>query len=72
MTLPDERYRAVRSAERFLREVAFDTKKYPNVSTAVREEAASILRHFPQEYEMKKAAEKAPDVFQELMRSVYR
>jgi hypothetical protein len=72
MTLPDERYRAVRSAERFLREVAHDTKKYPRVSNAVRQEAASILRHFPTEHEMQLAANGVPDVFQERMKSVYK
>lgn len=65
MTLPDERYRAVMWAERFLRDLAHDKKNYPRVPLAVRREAHSILRHFPVEYEMKQAAQKAPEVFQE-------
>ena len=72
MTLPDERYRAVLWAERFLRDLAHDTKNYPRIPKAVRREAYSILRHYPVEYEMKRAAQAAPEVFQERMEPVYR
>ncbi len=72
MTLPDERYRAVMWAERFLRDLAHDTINYPRVPKKVRREAHSILRHFPAEYDMKRAAEKSPEVFQERMEPVYR
>ena len=51
-------------AERFLRDIATDKVNYPRVPLKVRQEAQSILRHYPIEYEMKRAAEKAPDVFQ--------
>jgi hypothetical protein len=37
------------------------------VPKKIRQEAHSILRHFPAEYEMKRASEKAHDVFQERM-----
>ena len=59
MTLPDERYRAVIWAERFLREIATDTKKYPRVPKAVRREAYSILRHYPTDYDMERCVEGA-------------
>lgn len=72
MTLPDERYRAVMWAERFLRDLCTDTVNYPRVSKRVRQEARNILRHYPAEYEMKRAAEKAPEIFQERMEPVYR
>ncbi len=72
MTLPDERYRAVMWAERFLRDLAHDTVNYPRVPKKIRQEAGSILRHFPAEYEMKQASEKAPDVFQERMEPLTR
>ncbi len=72
MTLPDERYRAVMWAERFLRDLAHDTVNYPRVPKKIRQEAHSILRHFPAEYEMKRASEKAPDVFQERMEPLTR
>lgn len=72
MTLPDERYRAVMWAERFLRDLAQDTVNYPRVPKRVRQEAHSILRHFPAEYDMKRASEKAPEVFQPQMEPLYR
>ena len=72
MTLPDERYRAVMWAERFLRDISQDKKNYPRIPKHVRGEARSILRHFPLEYEMKRAAEKAPEIFQERMEPLYR
>lgn len=64
MTLPDERYRSVLWAERFLREISSDTKKYPRVPRAVRQEARSILRHFPSQWDMMCAAADSPRIFQ--------
>jgi len=72
MTLPDERYRAVMWAERFLRELAHDTKKYPRISKQVRQEAYSIMRHFPSSWDMKRVANNSPDVFQEKMEPLTR
>jgi hypothetical protein len=72
MTLPDERYRAVLWAKRFLESIAYDRKAYPRISKAVRGEAHSILRHFPSEWDMTNAAEHAPGVFQERMEPLYR
>lgn len=72
MTLPDERYRSVMWAKRFLESLAYDKKAYPRISKAVRGEAHSILRHFPSEWDMSNAAERAPDVFQERMEPVTR
>lgn len=72
MTLPDERYRAVLWASRFLQEIAHDRKKYPRVPKAVRQEAYSILRHYPSSWDLKMAAEGAPAVFQERMEPLYR
>jgi len=72
MTLPDERYRAVMWAERFLRELAHDRTKYPRISKAVRREAYSILRHYPSSWDMQRASTAAPEVFQERMEPVTR
>jgi hypothetical protein len=72
MTLPDERYRAVLWAGRFLRELATDRKKYPRIPLTVRREAISVLRHFPSEWDMNRAAQSAPEVFQERMEAVTR
>ena len=72
MTLPDERYRAILWAKRFLEELYRDRKKYPRISKSVRQEAYSILRHFPSEWDMDRASNGAPEVFQKQMEPLYR
>lgn len=72
MTLPDERYRAVLWASRFLQEIAHDKKKYPRIPKVVRQEAYSILRHYPNSSDLRQAADKAPHIFQERMEPLYR
>lgn len=72
MTLPDERYRAVMWASKFLQEIAYDTKKYPRVPLIVRQEAKTILRHYPSSWDLDQAERGAPDVFQKRMEPVYR
>jgi hypothetical protein len=70
MTLPDERYRAVKWAEGFLKRLAGG--HYARTPKAVRDEARSILRHYPSDYDMNRAAEAAPEVFQERMEDLHR
>ena len=70
MTLPDERYRAVKWAEGFLSRLACG--HYARTPKAVRDEARSILRHYPKVWDMNRAAEAAPDVFQEHMEDLHR
>jgi hypothetical protein len=72
MTLPDERYRSVMWAKRFLEDLCSNTKDYPRVPSKVRSEAYSILRHFPSEWDMTNAANHAPGVFQKEMEPLYR
>lgn len=72
MTLPDERYRSVMWAKRFLTDLAHNAKDYPRVPKKVRGEAHSILRHFPSDWDMQRAADGSPDVFQERMEPVTR
>ncbi len=72
MTLPDERYRAVRWARNFLTEIATDKKKYPRIPKEVRQQAFSILRHYPNEWDMEQVADASPHVFQERMEPVTR
>ena len=71
MTLPDERYRAVMQTAKFLEALSYssETKRVP---LAIRQEARHLLRHFPNEWDMRHAAFKAPDVFQERMEEVTR
>ena len=70
MTLPDERYRAVKWAEGFLKRLAGEG--FDRVPKAVRDEARSILRHYPSDYDMNRAAQAAPEVFQERMEDLHR
>lgn len=70
MTLPDERYRAVRMAEQFLSRLA--SGQYSRVPRAVREEARSILRHYPGSWDMQRAAAASPEVFQEQMEDLHK
>lgn len=62
MTMPDERYRAVEYAREFLYEL-LDPKKTPKIPSAVRQRARSILKHYPMEHEMIRAANQAADIF---------
>ena len=70
MTLPDERFRAVRHTQQFL--VRLAGGGYPRVPKAVRAEAGQLLRHYPLEYDMNRAARGAPEVFQERMEDLHR
>jgi hypothetical protein len=70
MTLPDERYRAVKHAALFLSRLAGG--EYPRTPKAVRDQARSILRHYPNAWDMDRAAEAAPEVFQHEMEDVHR
>ena len=70
MTLPDERYRAVKWAESFLSRLAGG--EFPRTPKAVRDEARSILRHYPSQWDMTRAATAAPGVFQERMEPLHR
>ena len=70
MTLPDERYRAVKWAEEFLQRLAGG--EYPRTPKAVRSEAAAILRHYPGTWDMRRVAAECPEVFQERMEPLYR
>jgi len=70
MTLPDERYRSVKYAQEFLSRLAGG--QYARVPKAVRDEARSILRHYPSQWDMQRTALQAPDVFQERMDDLHK
>ena len=71
MTLPDERYRAVLAAERLLKDLC-DPSVTPRVPRTVRDRARGALRHYPSTWDMNRAAQYAPDVFQERMEDLHR
>jgi hypothetical protein len=69
MTLPDERYRAVVQTRRFLFDLC-NPQHTPRVPKLIRDTARIMLRHYPDEYDMKKTAQTSPDIFQERMEPV--
>lgn len=69
MTLPDERYRAVMMARKFMIDIM---NHRSGLSKEIKEEVRSILRHFPNEYDLDRAAEDAPYIFQKHMEPLYR
>lgn len=71
MTLPDERYRAVIQTRRFLLDLT-NPQHTPRIPKLIRQTAAAMLRHYPDDWNMKMAAEGAPDIFAERMEDVYR
>jgi hypothetical protein len=62
MTMPDERFRAVKYAREFLYDL-LDPKKTPKVPREIRDRARRVLRHYPLEHEMELAAEGRKDIF---------
>jgi hypothetical protein len=68
MTLPDERYRAVVKTREFLLEILTT----PRVPKSIKDGARYCLRHYPNEYDMKKTAQTSADIFAERMEDVER
>lgn len=62
MTLPDERYFAVVSAESLLLDL-LDPKQTPRVPKSIRQRARSVLRHFPTVADLDMASESCPSIF---------
>jgi hypothetical protein len=70
MTLPDERYRALKQGKKLLEELC-DPGKTPRVPGIVRERARGVLRHYPSEYEFQMMATNSPDLLNSEPFSVY-
>ena len=64
MTMPNERRNAVNRTREFLLDL-MDPKKTARVPKTIRKEAYSCLKHYPGEYYMDQASEKAPEIFGE-------
>lgn len=60
MTLPDERFRALKQSKKLLEELC-DPGKTPRVPSLVRERARGVLRHYPSDYELEKIADTCPE-----------
>ena len=63
MTLPYERYNAIKWTEKFLLSLC-DPKETPRVPKNIRERAYSLLRHYPGGYNLDVLATKCPDVLE--------
>jgi hypothetical protein len=70
MTLPDERYRAIKQGRRLLEELC-DPGKTPRVPSLVRDRARAALRHYPNDRELESIAESCPELLDTQPFSVY-
>lgn len=61
MTLPDERFRALKQSKKLLEELC-DPGKTPRVPGIVRERARGILRHYPNDYDLERMANSCPEL----------
>ena len=67
MTMPNERYYAIRTTRAFLVDL-MDPKKTPRVPKEIRMKAYYCLKHYPGEYHMGEAAIQAPEIWGEQKR----
>jgi hypothetical protein len=70
MTLPDERYRAIKQGKKLLEELC-DPGRTPRVPSLIRDRARAALRHYPMDYEIDTLAEKCPELLDKHPFSVY-
>jgi hypothetical protein len=70
MTLPDERYRALKQGKKLLEELC-DPGKTPRVPSIVRDRARGVLRHYPNDYELEEMARNSPNLLDTEAFSVY-
>lgn len=70
MTLPDERFRAIRQGRKLLEELC-DPGRTPRVPSIVRDRARGALRHYPSDYELEAIARTSPNYLDSRPWSVY-
>jgi hypothetical protein len=68
MTLPDERYRALKQGKRLLEELC-DPGCTPRVPSTIRDKAREALRHFPTDWELDNIADSCPKYLDKDMNS---
>ena len=71
MTLPDERYRAIRITETLLTDLC-NSRATPRVPREIRQRAAQCLRHFPGSFDLWQLEVAAPHVVQEHMEPLHK
>jgi hypothetical protein len=62
VTLPDERYRALRCGEQLLLDL-LNPKVTPRVPKYIRQRALGVLRHYPSSYHFEKIVENLSEDF---------
>ncbi len=65
VTLPFERYRALKYGKKLIEELC-DPGKTPRVPSMVRERARTVLRHYPSDYEIERIAESCPEYLEKI------
>ena len=65
MTLPDERYRALKQSRKLLEELC-DPGKTPRVPSIIRDRARTILRHYPMDMHLESFAENSPELLEKI------
>ena len=65
MTMPDERYRALKQSKKLLEELC-DPGKTPRVPSIIRDRARGILRHFPMDSDLDNLAEHCPELLEKV------
>ena len=65
MTTSNERRSAVERTRKFL----VNLMAYPEISEEIRDQAYRCLKHYPGEYDMEQAAEQAPEIFGDFIKS---
>ena len=63
MTLPDERFRALKQGKKLLEELC-DPGKTPRVPSLIRNRARTTLRHYPADFDLDDMAEACPKILQ--------
>ena len=71
MTLPDERYKALKMGKKLLEELC-DPGKTPRVPSIVRDRARGALRHYPSDYEFEQMSDQCPDLLNKVPWTVSR
>jgi len=65
MTMPDERYRALKQSKKLLEELC-DPGKTPRVPSIIRDRARGILRHYPMDVDLDNLAEQCPELLEKI------
>lgn len=61
MSLPDEKFRALKQGKKLLEELC-DPGRTPRVPSIVRDKARGVLRHFPNDAELDRIADNCPEI----------